>query len=251
MKIFAIIGSPRKGNTFCVVRKVEEAIHTLDHDAQFDYLFLKDAGLELCRGCFICIAKGEHMCPLKDARASVVERMLAADAIVFAAPSYAQNVPAIMKNLIDRLSYLCHRPVFFEKQALIITTSCGGGINETLGYLEKIARSWGFTSVRRLGLMFHPAMGLSPKSEAKILRIANEFYTAVKQREQNPPTLIDLLQFRFMKHNAAFAPDHFPADRDFFAGKEDYFVEGRATVVKKTVAKLLQKVILKIMDATM
>ena len=59
MNILAVIGSPRgKGNTYRVVRAVEEKMKTLG-DIRFDYLILKDAHLELCRGCYVCLSAGE------------------------------------------------------------------------------------------------------------------------------------------------------------------------------------------------
>ncbi len=59
MKILAIIGSPRrKGNTYKVVSLIEERMKALG-DAEFSYLFLKDANLELYQGCWQCLSWGE------------------------------------------------------------------------------------------------------------------------------------------------------------------------------------------------
>jgi multimeric flavodoxin WrbA len=58
---------------------------------EFEYLFLMDFNLEMCRGCFSCV---KNMSPV-----------------------YCQNVTGLMKNFIDRLSYLFHRPRFFSQKA--------------------------------------------------------------------------------------------------------------------------------------
>ena len=50
MKILVIMGSPRKGETYNAVRKVETAMQALGN-VEFDYLWLKDANLGQCRGC--------------------------------------------------------------------------------------------------------------------------------------------------------------------------------------------------------
>lgn len=76
MKGLAIIGSPKgKGTSYKVTRKIEEKLESLEDDVEFDYLFLRDANLALCRGCFTSIPKGEDLCPLKDARVKIEEQI--------------------------------------------------------------------------------------------------------------------------------------------------------------------------------
>jgi len=58
MKILAIIGSPRKkGNSYKATKEVEERMKQLGK-VEFEYLFLKDADLKMCSGCFNCVSKG-------------------------------------------------------------------------------------------------------------------------------------------------------------------------------------------------
>lgn len=67
MKILAIIGSPKgKGNSYRVTKEVEEKMKEIE-DVNFEYIFLKDIDLQMCRGCFSCVVKGENFCPIKDA----------------------------------------------------------------------------------------------------------------------------------------------------------------------------------------
>jgi multimeric flavodoxin WrbA len=54
MKILTIRGSPRKGNTYRAVRRIEENLKAMG-DVQFEYLWLKDAGLADCKGCTVCL----------------------------------------------------------------------------------------------------------------------------------------------------------------------------------------------------
>jgi multimeric flavodoxin WrbA len=58
-KILVIMGSPRKGNTF---RACEELRGFLEKElaVEFEYLWLKDANLQPCRGCLACFAQGEE-----------------------------------------------------------------------------------------------------------------------------------------------------------------------------------------------
>jgi len=50
-----------------VTKQMEANMKSLS-DVEFGYLFLKDANLGLCGGCFVCITKGEDLCPLRDDR---------------------------------------------------------------------------------------------------------------------------------------------------------------------------------------
>ncbi|CAJ37081.1 NAD(P)H-dependent oxidoreductase [Methanocella arvoryzae] len=60
MKIIAIMGSPKgKGSGYKVVRMVEERMKRKG-EVDFDYVFLKDANLQLCKGCFACVTKGKE-----------------------------------------------------------------------------------------------------------------------------------------------------------------------------------------------
>jgi multimeric flavodoxin WrbA len=49
-------------------------------DVEFSYLFLKDAHLELCLGCWQCLSWGEERCPLKDDREKIEMQILASNA---------------------------------------------------------------------------------------------------------------------------------------------------------------------------
>ena len=42
-------------------------------EVEFEYLFLKDAKLRPCLGCYACMALGEDKCPLRDDRAAIEE----------------------------------------------------------------------------------------------------------------------------------------------------------------------------------
>lgn len=64
MKILAVIGSPKgKGAGYKIVKMIEDRMKVLG-DVEFEYLFLKDANLKLCTGCYNCMAKGEDKCPI-------------------------------------------------------------------------------------------------------------------------------------------------------------------------------------------
>lgn len=247
MKILAIIGSPRKGNTYKIVQQIEEGIKRCGDDVDFEYLFIKDAHIEPCRGCFACVSKGEQFCPIKDERIEIVEKMSAADGVIFASPGYVFNVSALMKNFIDRLSYVSHRPRFFNKYAMAVTTSGGGGIAETLKYLQLAIRSWGFTFINKVGVMQHPAVSLSQKTIDKVEEASKQFYKAIKARQSKAPKLYDLLQFRIMKFNSVESKKYFSADYEFYKDKKDYYINIKINAIKNQAASIIEKLILKML----
>ncbi len=132
MKILAIMGSPRKkGNTYKVVQEIEERMKEMG-DLEFEYLFLKDANLEPCRGCHTCLLKGEDLCPIDDDRPKIEEQILNSDGVILASPVYLFNVSALMKKFLDRFAYVCHRPRFFNQYLMSVSTAGGSGLMSSL-----------------------------------------------------------------------------------------------------------------------
>lgn len=242
MKVLAIIGSPKgKGNSYNVTKQVEEKMNDID-DVTFEYLFLKDADLQMCRGCFACVIKGENFCPIKDERAEIEEKMLKSDGIIFVSPCYCQNVSALMKNFIDRFSYVFHRPRFFNQKAMVLATTGGAGLKETLDYLSKL-EVWGFGPVVKLGAICPPwpaSKGLKIKNDKKITGSAEEFYKKLKGEKLPSPRFNQYMHFRFMKMSSEMK-EYLPADNEFYKDKKDFFYPVKINPFKKWFASFMIK----------
>jgi multimeric flavodoxin WrbA len=101
MRILTILGSPKKhGNTADVLGRFEALVaprHEVEH------INLADGALHGCLGCNACQRVADKPgCVQKDATASIIERVLAADLVVYATPLYAWSFSAQMKALLDR-----------------------------------------------------------------------------------------------------------------------------------------------------
>ncbi len=236
MKVLAIMGSPLKhGNTYKVVKRVEEEMKG-QGEVDFEYLFLAEALLEDCRGCFNCVTKGESLCPLDDDRDAILEKMLQADGLVLASPVYAWNVTALMKNFLDRFAYLAHRPQFFGKPVLVVVTSGGGGHKDTADYLARFASGLEARVAGKL-LAWTPPYPLAQKEvyklESSIDSTASKFYKALKKTPRPTPGLTGLLHFRFMRYHSILERYYYPADYDYFRDRglldmhKKYYVEAR------------------------
>ena len=258
MKVLVIVSSSRgKGNTYKATKQFEEKIKSLG-EVEFDYLFLKEANLKPCRGCFTCVTRGEQFCPIKDDRAKIEKQMLNSDGVIFASPVYVFNVTTLMKNFIDRFAYASHRPPFFNQSAIAITTSAGGGIKETLNYLESITRSWGFNFVDKLGIITHPSLIHTPRYSSEIEnnmdKTASIFYHSLKTKERKSPKLGELIQFRIMRIHAIDTKDYFTADyeyykeKDLLAKSKKYFIDIEINLLKNLFAGMIEKLIIRAMS---
>ncbi len=243
MKILAIMGSPRKGDSYQITRRVEQRIKELG-EVDFEYIFLKDIDIQPCRGCFLCASQGENHCPLRDDCPAVLEKMLAADGVVFVSPVYALSVTTLMKSFKDRLAYNAHRPRFFGKFGLAIVTSAGTGLEGVLKYLESYS-IWGFEFVKGLALVQYPYLqptaSLEKQTSIKIDQAAERLYRAIEAGKRAAPSLERVLQFRVLKCNTLIAGDYWQADREFYKDKCDYYYETRIAPLHKLAAWLFQK----------
>ncbi len=100
-----------------------------------------------CTGCRACMEGREQQCGGYAALSPILDAMAQSELLVFCAPTYAYQVPAQLKALLDHLAYrwMVHRPdpAFFRKQAVVITTAAGGGMRPTVRTVRDSAEYWG------------------------------------------------------------------------------------------------------------
>jgi multimeric flavodoxin WrbA len=102
MKVIAINGSPRtNGNTAILIGYVFRELEKAGIQTEMVQL----AGVKI-RGCMACFKCGENLdkkCAVKnDSINGYIEKMLNADGIILASPTYFTDVTSEMKALIDR-----------------------------------------------------------------------------------------------------------------------------------------------------
>ncbi|MFX0000600.1 MAG: flavodoxin family protein [Candidatus Hodarchaeota archaeon] len=199
MKILTIMGGPRKGYGTICMEKFEHELKLLQ-DVDFEYLYLKDVHLESCIGCLNCFFIGEDKCPfVKDDRDYIINKINEADGVIFMAPTYAFQVPAVMKNFFDRLSYIFHRPRFFGKIAIGISNQGINGAKHVTKYFKLVADSWGFKFVNRLELRTVPYGGAEERMTKKIQKTCRIFLKALNGQRYQKPSLGNVLAFRIRK----------------------------------------------------
>lgn len=241
------MGSPRgKGAGYKVVKQIEEKIQTLGN-VEFEYIFLKDANLKPCIGCFNCVTKGEDKCPLKDDRAVIEQKMLEADGVILSSPGYVQNVSWLMKNFMDRFAYTNHRLRFFKPKGLMVVNSGGAGLNEALKCME-IALG-GLDIVAKVGVGTPPwpqTTNAQRKNQQMIERSAQEFYRTMSDKTRKDPSLNEYIRFRVQKSVSESCSQWLPADYEFYKGK-DYFYDAHVSAYKKLMASVMLKIVFTLM----
>lgn len=242
MKVLAILGSPKKkGTGYKVVQQIEHKMNQVGK-VEFDYLFLSDANLGLCRGCFLCVTKGEDLCPMKEDRISIEKQIESADGIILVSPGYVQNVSWLMKNFIDRFAYTHHRPKFLDKKVMIVANG-GAGLEKVLDSL-RIAIG-GPEVVSELAYMKTP-WPIAPKVEEKqgkrLEKAAVRFYQAINEKS-NRPSFTNYMGFRFFKGISPTVREYLPADYEFYKDKKDYYYATRIGASKKIGANIAFKMV--------
>lgn len=224
-KVLVLMGSPRKKDGYAVCRALEE--RTLEKrslekatrgtvtmanasEIEFEYVTLSKLRIEDCRGCELCLTKGEDFCPIGDDIAPLRKKIAEADALVIDSPVYACHVSGTLKKTVDRLSYLFHRPKLAGKPAVTIATTGGGALGVTQKYLKMIAVGWGCHLVAELGVIapffFENRWGGNWKDadytadmERKIARAAERLVRALADEKKPTPSFYDLYMFNGLK----------------------------------------------------
>ncbi|NLT38567.1 MAG: flavodoxin family protein [Methanomassiliicoccus sp.] len=241
MKVLAIMGSPRRNGTGTkVVEEIELALNRMG-PVQVERLHLVDADLKSCRGCFTCIRAGEGLCPIKDNRTMIEEKIDGADGIILVSPGYVQNVSALMKNFMDRMAYTNHRPRFYGKKVMIVANG-GAGLKKTLDAL-RIALG-GPEVVSELAYLQLP-WPISPralaKRSARLQREAARFYRVLEKKVMRP-SFSEYMRFRFFKNASLETKEWLPADYEFYKDKGDFYYDVKVGARLKVTSALLMSI---------
>ena len=102
MKVVAINGSARKnGNTAVLIKEVFSILEK--NDIKCEMIQLSGKYIKGCKACDQCYKLKNNTCIQKDDIVNeCIEKMIGADGIILASPTYFSNITAEMKALIDR-----------------------------------------------------------------------------------------------------------------------------------------------------
>jgi len=244
MKVIAFVGSARKRHTY---KATEQFMHNLQSlgDIEYEIVSLSDYRIDVCKGCKLCLDKGEELCTLKDDRNKLIEKMNNSDGIIFASPNYSFNVSGLMKVFLDRLGFIFHRPRFFGKTFTSIVVQGVYGGNKITDYFNFIGKSLGFNIVK--GCCLNSLEPMTEKDQRKtnmiIEKHSKRFYSTLVKKEYPVPTYFQLVIFRMARTSMKLLLNEGWRDFSYYNKngwfESDYYYPVHLNPVKKMVGRFL------------
>ena len=236
MKIIAISGSPRKGNSYKALTTIGDTFPLID----FEILHLNDMDFSLCKGCYGYVLRGESNCPIKDDKNLILEKICEADGLILASPVYSHMVSALVKNFFDRFGYLAHRPQFFDKYAMSMVTCSGYGAESALAYMDKMLGVYGFNLAPSLELQVHPGKvkeSTLTLNREKSTQAVEALIDKIKTGKRDQPSIGMMVPFMIFKYVSKLDKDLMAADFEYYKDKGDYYYDVKIPFYKKFIAK--------------
>ena len=242
MKVTAIIGSARKKHTYRAAELFLENLKTYG-DIEYELVALSDYNLKICKGCKLCLDRGEERCPMKDDRDMLLEKLKQSDGIIFASPNYSFQVSGLMKVFLDRLGYMFHRPEFFGKTFTSIVAQGVYGGGKIVKYLDFVGTGLGCNVVK--GCCIKTLEPMTEKAQLKTEKIiekqCKKFYQRMIQKQFPSPSVLKLMLYRLSRTSMHLMLDEKYRDYSYFTEKgwftSDYYYPVKLNPVKRLLGK--------------
>ncbi|NTU54395.1 MAG: flavodoxin family protein [Chlorobiaceae bacterium] len=132
MKVIAINGSPRPaGNTSIMLKTLFEVL--TEEGIETELLQVGGTDIRGCKACYACIkSKNGHCSTTGDVFNDLFDKMVEADGIILASPTYFADITPELKALIDRSGFVsrANGGLFRHKAgAAVVALRRGGGIH--------------------------------------------------------------------------------------------------------------------------
>ena len=244
MKYLIINGSPRKKNTWSMVKQAKT---NLGEDAEFEEVQLMKEKIPMCNGCFKCIMEGEENCPHHEIISPIIEKILWADGIIITSPVYAMNVTGLLKNFLDHTAYFYHRPQFFEKKALVIVSTAGAGQKKVANYIDETLRHWGFNKIYKITYAFG---GKEEINADEINKVSQQFHRDVSSKKLHSPKFGDIIFYNVWR---AITPkgEGMKKDKEYWEStglvNHEFAPNVELGILKKTFGKIMYSILKRVM----
>lgn len=201
MRVLMLNGSPHRGNTWKLASLLREEMLALDADIAFEEIHLAEIGLPFCAGCSLCFRSGHAKCPHHVQIEPVLEAIERCDGVIVASSCYQMNVTGTMKNFTDHLCFLLHRPRFFDKKAIAVSTTGGVGARGATKFLAGALRGWGFNRCEEMAVSALSWNDYQPtaRQREKAKRLAGGFYRDVASGKLHAPKFGVLIPFNLFR----------------------------------------------------
>jgi len=222
-KVLIIESSPRKGFTRAAAEKLADK---LGGSAQIETIHVYEEEIAMCGGCCACLIAGSLKCPHHgDSAKKILDKMMAADGVIYLIPNYALQVPAGLKNLLDRLAFVFHRPRLFGKKTMVIVVEGVYGSRGIIKYVNEAMTFWGMETVKGTALTGGVYPGRDPDrktaetNDRKLEDAAQRFLKALNSERPQIPSIMQVFLFRAQRTGIRESAGALPADKAYFSEK--------------------------------
>ncbi len=181
MKVVGICGSPRKGNTEWMLRKLLDEVARAGMETEL--ILLREKHIEGCDGCLSCEAGGTQRkgaCRIQDDMQLIYPKLAEADGFAFGTPVYFDMLSGLLKSFMDRTC-----PIWpnLEHKPVVGVAVAEAGIGQAIANLKAYS---GICGMRWVGEV--TALAKTPKQASKdkdlelqLERLARKLVRAMKQ----------------------------------------------------------------------
>ena len=226
----------------------------MTHFAEVELVHLYEEEIGMCKGCCACLIAGSAGCPShEDAAGRILNKMLEADGVIYVTPNYALQIPAGLKNLLDRLSFVFHRPRLFGKRSMTIVVEGVYGGRSILKYMDQVMEFWGMKAVKGTSVTggVYPGcetdLRTSEKNNKKIDQAIQRFLNDLHGEKLPDPSLMRVVMFRAARASMRSSPDALPADKAYFEEKgwfdSPYYYEARLNPIQLAAGAIVDGLI--------
>ena len=182
MKIVGIQSSPR-GKNSTTLKLLDAALKGAAEDgAEVELIDVAKLKIQYCNACNSCHETG--VCTIqKDDFNAVLQKLLAADGIIWSSPNYINNITAQLKTLFDRCPLVIHEQLFDGKYSLSLTTAGSGKIDFVLGIMDEFMVHCGGNSIGGVGCAMSEGPSALEAAIEKSHEMGKDLVRAIKEKE--------------------------------------------------------------------
>jgi multimeric flavodoxin WrbA len=160
MKVIGACGSPRKGNTEWMLRKLLDEI--AKGGVETELILLREKQIKGCDGCLSCEVGGTQRkgaCHIQDDMQVIYPKLMEADGFAFGTPVYFDMLSGLLKNFMDRT---CPIWPSLQSKPVVGLAVAEAGIGQAVANLKAYS---GICSMRWVGQV--TALAKLPRQVAK------------------------------------------------------------------------------------
>lgn len=152
MKKISIITINKHKNSFTsnLCENIKEKIeYRFNNYIKVEIISINDYNIKYCKNCNTCFFTCK--CSIENDEIELLQyKIEKSNLVIFASQVYAHNIPAILKNIIDRNAFKLHLLPYIGKLSATIVTANSSGTDYVTSYLNKIFIGWGLKNVSDL-----------------------------------------------------------------------------------------------------